>query len=156
MKVLGMLIAIFALLSCACHADESDATLLYYLSKSDLVVLGSIVTVPSGSSFHVSIQESSCDFEISDVLKGDPQFKGSTIKVNIKRYLMDKKDLHPLIEKDAECILFLKKASGRTIPQWVTADFWFGIQHPFPWLAKSLKRLAEEQDGRTKPSTATE
>ena len=86
-----------------------------------------------------------CVFDFSDVGKGDAKLKGKTIRVNIKRFEMDKKDHHPLIAKDAECILFLKMEGAGASPHWVTADFWFGIQHPSPWMVKSLKRLGGQE-----------
>jgi hypothetical protein len=54
------------------------------------------------------------------------------------------KDRHPLIKKDAECILFLKKQPPGNIPRLASADYWCGVQHPSPWMFKSLRRLAGE------------
>jgi len=54
-----------------------------------------------------------CEFAVAEVAKGDSKLKEKTIHVNILRFETDKKDHHPLIKKDAECILFLKKQIGR-------------------------------------------
>ena len=70
--------------------------------------------------------------------------KGKGIRVNIKRFERVGKDKHPLIKKDAECILFLKNAKPN-FPDWETADYWFGLQHPSPSMARSLKRQSAKK-----------
>lgn len=127
-------------------ADSSDDTLKFYLSKSDFVVRGTIANHPEAIFDEIGVPNYYCEFKIADVLKGDAKLKDKTLKLNIMRFEMDKKDRHPLIKKDAECIVFLKKQTKGTVPHWFTADFWFGIQHPSPWMAKSLKRLAKEKN----------
>jgi hypothetical protein len=127
-------------------ADASDDTLRLYLSKSDLVVLGKITTEPLGIAHELGVPNYICQFRIDDVLKGESKLQSKSIKVNIKRFGTDKSDHHPLIKRGSECILFLKKASQSTVPAWVTADFWFGVQPTSPWMARSLKRLAEVTD----------
>ena len=142
MKSMAVLLAGVILLGPApVGADDSDDTLKFYLSKSDLVVLGRILNDPLAISGRDGVPNYICEFKVSDVLKGDEKLKGETIRVNIVRRELNKKDKHPLIKKDAECILFLKKADN-AMPSWETADFWFGIQYPSPVMAKSLKRLA--------------
>ena len=104
-------------------ADSSDDTLMFYLSKSDLVVLGK-VTKESGPVFtEEGVPNYICEFEIADVLKGDRTMKGTSISVNIMRFEADKKDHNPLIGRNSECILFLNKQSHSSVPVWVTADF---------------------------------
>lgn len=147
MKTIATIVVAVVLATGVCHADDSDDTLRLYLSKSDLAVLGTIVSEPVGHLFEAGVPNYICEFRVSDVCQGDSKLEGKTIRVNIKRFEMDKKDHHPLIEKDAECILFLKKEGTGTTPQWVTTDFWFGIQHPMPWMARSIKRLAKEKQG---------
>jgi len=128
----------------ATRADSSDDTLKFYLKKSDLVVLGTIKSDLIGVSEEVGVLNYVCEFKVAEVLKGDPELKSKTIHVNIMRFELDPKDKHPLIRKDADCILFLKQEGEGTIPNWITTDFWFGIQQPSPSMAKSLKRLAAE------------
>jgi hypothetical protein len=152
MKTLAIVALSFVLAQSVCHADNSDDTLRFYLSKTDLVVLGTIMSEPMGIFHEDGVPNYICQFKVSDVCTGDAKLKGKTIKVNIKRFEMNKKDHHPLIKKDAECILFLKQESDTTIPQWATTDFWFGVQHPFPWLVKSLKRLAKQENDKVEPS----
>ncbi len=154
MKTITVTVVALVLATGLCRADDSDDTLRLYLSKTDLVVLGTIVSEPIGEYDESGVPNYICEFKVSDVCKGDAELKGKTIRVNIKRFEMDKKDHHPLIKKDAECILFLKKEGSGTIPQWVTTDFWFGIQHPIPWMVKSLKRLAKEKKENVEPRTA--
>ena len=129
-------------------ADTSDDTLKLYLSKSDLVVRGTITSEPAGIIDSDGALNYVCVFKVSDVLKGNPDLKDKTVKVSIMRFELDEKDHHPLITKGAESILFLKQAKD-SAPKWETADYWFGMQHPFPFLAKSLKRLAKEEASRT-------
>jgi len=152
MKMLVPLTLVLSLAFSVCFADASDDTLKFYLSKSDLVALGKIVSLAAAVFDEAGVPNYLCDFKVSDVLKGDSGLKEKTIRVNIMRFEMSPKDHHPLIKKGSDCILFLKRASGRTIPRWVTADFWFGAQHPSPWMAKSLKRLARK--AKVEPTAA--
>jgi len=124
-------------------ADLSDDTLRFYLSRSDVVVQGTILNEPPGEIEEVGVPDYLCEFKVSEVLKGDPTLKGAAVRVRIVRFEMGKEDHHPLISKGAEAILFLKEQEN-SVPSLETADFWFGVQHPFPWLARSLKRLARE------------
>lgn len=82
------------------------------------------------------------ELRIQEVLKGDAALKNQVIKLNIVRHELAPQDKHPLIKKDGECILFLKKAPPQNKPSWESADFWFSVQHPSPTMAAALKRLA--------------
>ena len=127
-------------------ADSGDDTLRALLAQSDLVVLGKIVSQPANAPItKPGVMHHNCDFAVEDVLKGEPTLTNTTIKVTITRFEMEKKDHHPLIKKDSRCILFLKRASPDNTPVWVTSDVWMGVQYPFPWLARSLKRVAQEK-----------
>jgi hypothetical protein len=148
MKYSILFLALSILPAFICFADTSDDTLKFYLSKSDLVVVGRIVSEVGAVIWEFGVPNYICDFEIQDVIKGDENLKDKKIKVNIMRFEMAEEDKHPLIKKDSKCILFLKKANKGNTPEWVTADVWFGIQHPFPWMIKSLKRLAKEGSTR--------
>ena len=142
MKLLIMLASLIVVLPV--RGDSDDDTLKSFLSKSDLVVMGKITSEPNSYIFEHGVPNYICEFRVQDVLKGNAKLKDQIIKVNIKRFGMDAKDRHPLIKKDGECILFLKSATPNT-PAWVTADFWFGVQHPSPSMAGSLKRLCTEK-----------
>jgi hypothetical protein len=126
-------------------ADDADDTLRFYLSKSDVVVLGTIKGAPESTVEEAGVPNYICQLAITDVAKGDAELKGETIAINIVRFEFNEKDRHPLIKSDAECILFLKKQSSGT--QLASADYWFGVQHPSPWMFKSLRRLAREESG---------
>jgi len=145
MKYSVLILALLILPAFICFADTSDDTLNFYLSKSDLVVVGKIVSEVGAVIDELGVPNYICDFEIQDVIKGDEGLKDRTIKINIMRFEIDKEDKHPFIKKDSKCLLFLKKANEGNTPAWETADFWFGIQHPFPTMIKSLKRLAKEK-----------
>lgn len=138
----------FVFASFPARGDSGDHTLKAFLSKSDLVVTGAITSEPIGINHELGVPNYISEFRVKDVLKGDGSLKDQSIKVNIQRFEMDPKDKHPLIKKDGECILFLKNAAPNT-PSWVTADFWFGVQYPSPWMARSLKRLAAEEGLQT-------
>jgi hypothetical protein len=132
-------IFVFAITRLA-FADESDDTLKFYLSRSDCVVSGTIVSEPLGISDYGV--EYICDFKVSEVFKGDAMTNGITTQVVIARFEQDASDHCPLIKKGGECILFLKN-DAPNIPKWRTADFWFGIQYPSRSMERSLKRLAQ-------------
>ena len=138
-------IALAAMLPLFVVADEGDDTLRSMLAKADLVTLGKLVSEPAGIIDKPGVPHYICDFAVEAVLKGDASLTNTTIKVTITRFEMGEKDHHPLIRKDSRCILFLKKQRPGTTPTWATADLWLGVQHPFPWLAHSLKRLANEK-----------
>jgi hypothetical protein len=125
------------------RADDGDDTLRAWLTKSELVVAGQIVSEPIGITHETGVPNYLCDFKVADVLKGDATLAGTTIAVNIVRFELAEKDKSPLVKKDAECILFLKNVSPDK-PVWRTADMWFGLQPASPWLARSLKRLDAE------------
>ena len=148
MKILVASALVLGLLSNFCFADGGDDTLKQWISKSDLIISGTIVSEPIGVTSEMGVPNYICEFKVVDVCKGDVELKGKTIKINIKRFEMVDKDHHPLIKKDDESILFLKRTPKGNKPQWETADFWFGIQHPSPWMVKSLKRCAQEPDSK--------
>ena len=142
MKLTLAIIVVSSLFPIVAQADSGDDTLAYFLSKSELVVIGTINDELIGVATENGVLHYVCDFAISDVLKGDKALDGKLLRINIKRFEIVDEDRHPLLKKDAECIVFLKTQPQGTIPHWTTADFWFGIQQPSPWMAKSLKRLA--------------
>jgi hypothetical protein len=142
MKLLALLVTLIAVLPV--RGDSGDDTLKSFLSKSDLVVMGKITSEPIGLNHEVGVPNYICEFRVEEVLKGDAKLKDQVIRINIMRFEMEVKDKHPLIKKDGECILFLKSAAPNA-PAWVTTDFWFGVQHPSPWMTRSLKRLAAEK-----------
>ena len=138
------------MLQAIAKADDSDDTLKFYLSKSDLVVLGNIISIPVAFMSESGVPNYNCKFKVVDVIKGDNSLKGKIIDVSVLRFEIHKKDHHPLITKDAECILFLKKVPQGTVPLWRTSDYWFSVQYPSPWMVRSLKRLAKEKSAEDK------
>ena len=144
MKAALLTLACLGFLSVSVLGDSSDDTLTFYLSKSDIVIQGTILNEPAAMIREDGVPNFHCEVKVSDVLKGDPKLNGTNVNVNIVRFEKDKEDHHPLIKKDAECILFLKQARDSSVGL-ETADVWFGVQHPFPWLARSLKRLAKQK-----------
>lgn len=134
-------------------AEESDDTLRFYLAKSELVVTGSIQSDPAGIVDKKGFVAYLCQFRVDDVLKGDAALKGTVIWVGISRHEVGEEDKHPLIKMGGESLLFLK-SSQQNSPTWVTADSWFGIQHPGPSLSRALRRVAGA--AAANPGTARE
>jgi hypothetical protein len=143
---LGLILALRA----SAFAAGGDDTLRFFLAKSDLVILGEITSQPVGISSEVGVVEYACDFRIAEVLKGGTPGSG-TLAVNIVRFELEEGDRLPELKKGGKCILFLKSASRGEMPPWRTADFWFGVQRPSPWMARSLKRLVEQDEAKAKP-----
>lgn len=147
-----------ALLSCilllasatAAFGDTDDDTLQYYLSKSNFVVMGEIVSEPAGASSETGVIHYGCNFKVSQAVRGfnrggkkDEIKADSQIKVDIIRFEMNDADKCPEIKKGGKCILFVKEVNNGT-PVWKTADFWFGVQRASPWMMRSLARLTDE------------
>ena len=130
-------------------ADEDDDTLKFYLSKSPLVVVGKIVDHPFGTRYEAGVLNHICKVSVTEVLHGDANLKDKNLTVRIVRYELGSADRHPLIRKDAECILFLKPTTN--MPSWETADVWFGIQHPSPMMANALAQHSPRKNRRECP-----
>jgi hypothetical protein len=133
-------------------AEDSDDTLRFYLAKSELVVTGSIQSEPAGIVDMKGFVAYLCQFRVHDVLKGDAALKGTVFWVGIDRHEVGEQDKHHLIKMGGESLLFLKRSKQKS-PTWVTADSWFGIQHPGPSLSRALRRVAGE--AAASPGTAT-
>ena len=127
---------------CTARANERDDTLAHYLSKSQLVVVGKILTEPTSLIEEDGVANYNFDFKISDVIKGPSTKETDIIKVRVVRFENEPTKKHPLISKDQESILFLNDAGFRYM-LWETADHWFGIQSTNPNLIASLNRLNE-------------
>jgi hypothetical protein len=136
---------ILVLTTSVCRADEDDDTLSFYLSKSDVAVVGMIVSKPQVTIDERGVANFYCDFHVADVCHGNTKYRGKTIHVNIHRFYAPGEKRHPLITQDAECLLYLKLESDDAIPEFVTANFWFGLQHPSESMARSLMRIVKEQ-----------
>jgi hypothetical protein len=129
-------------------ADDGDETLLYYLSKSDVAVLGQFTSDVIGESGEAGVIHYQADFKVARLIKGPAMGKKGvpqTISVNIVRFEFDKEDELPELAKGKKCILFLKQVGEQEKPSFRTADIWFGVQRPSPTLASSLSRLVSQQ-----------
>lgn len=144
MKLVNFIMIACFLLPLTARADDADDGLRFYLSKSDVVVLGTIKGEPERIVEEVGVPNYICQFTVTGVAKGDADLKGKTLAINIVRFELNEKDRHLLIKKDAECILFLKKQRSGKVPQLTSADYWFGVQQPSLLMFKSLSRLAKE------------
>jgi hypothetical protein len=152
MIALGLALTLPSLVAANCLEE----TLVFYLAKSDVVVLGEFAGEPirkGASKFGTDYQ---ADFKIAKVLKWDAPGDtkaGATIKVNIVRTVLHEADFEPEdqlpdLKKGGKCILFLTCYQEKPTPSYITADIWFGVQRPSSWMAKSLARIVAEQTKR--------
>jgi len=136
-------------------AGNLEETLRFYLSKSDVVVLGEFTSEP----VHAKTKFASggeADFKIAQLIKWDAPGEtrvGESIKVHIVRAVLHGEDFEPEdrlpeFKKGGKCILFLECRDLKPTPSYITADIWFGVQRPSPWMAKSLARIVTEQSKR--------
>ncbi len=151
MRCFLLAVTAFAMLPSGARADDSDDTLRYYLSKTELCVGGTIVTEPIGIVDEAGIVNYACDFAVSEVLKGE--LKDRKIRVNVIRHEIAEADRLPSLKEGAKCILFLK-AQPRSIPPWATVDFWFGYQSYSSAMARGLKRVAETAEEKPRIGSA--
>ena len=129
-------------------SDAGDETLEYYLSKSDLVVLGVILNQNGPIFYEEGVPNYYSDVKIDYVLKGNNELRGKTIKINIVRLAAREKyteNYIDLIKEGEERIFFLKKIPQNRNPAWRTADVWFGVQYPSSTMADAIKRLTKEE-----------
>jgi hypothetical protein len=132
--------AFLLMLSGSARADHSDDTLRYYLSKTELCIVGTIASEPIGVVDEAGVVNYTCHMAVLEVLAGE--LKGKAIHVNLIRRETGEEDRPPNLKKDAKCILFLK-AQPRSVPPWATVDFWFGYQPYSSTLAGAIKRVAK-------------
>ncbi len=122
-------------------AELDDATLDYYLSRCEMVVVGKVMNdvhggFVSGMRLHANIE-----FQVAEAIKGTAA-PGSTIEVQVSDFL----------KKDDQLILFLNYQGGAArkgtdlAPVWVriwdTDDSDFGALRASPALVAALKGVA--------------
>jgi len=136
-------------------AGDPEETLRFYLAKSDVVVVGEFTSEPIHKSNKFGSHDQ-VDFKIARLLKwvapGEVRV-GDTIKVHIVRAVLHSDDFEPEdqlpeLKKGGKCILFLECHDLKPTPSYITADTWFGVQRPSPWMEKSLARIVTEQSKR--------
>src|SRR5580704_16165252 len=116
-------------------AGDLEETLRFYLSKSDVVVLGEFTSEPIRKSPNKFTTHYQADFKIAQLLKWEAPGEsriGRTIKVHIVRTELGPEDRLPELKKGGKCLLFLECRNPRPTPSYITADIWFGIQRPSP------------------------
>ncbi len=136
-------------------AGDLEETLRFYLAKSDVVVLGEFTSEPVLAKTKFA-SGGEADFKIAQLIKWDAPGEsrvGATIKVHIVRAVLhgddfEPEDRLPELKKGGKCILFLECRDLKPTPSYITADIWFGVQRPSPWMAKSLARIVAEQNKR--------
>jgi hypothetical protein len=142
------MIALGLTLAAPSFVADLEETLRFYLSKSDVVVLGEFTSEPIVKISAEGVAHSQADFKIAQLLKWDAPTEtrvGETIKVHIVRFEFEPADRLLELKKGGKCILFLECHDLQPTPSYITADTWFGVQRPSPGMAKSLSRLATDQ-----------
>ena len=126
--------------------DAGDETLEFYLARSDLVVSGIMLNLRGPTFFEEGGANYYSKFKIKDVLKGNDEFRGKTIRINIVRIVIQEKYTYlDLIKEGEERIVFLRKIPRNQNPSWRTADVWFGVQYPSSTMVRAIKRLAKKE-----------
>lgn len=134
------------------HADDGDDTLAFYLSKADLVVVGTINELGNehaAGDDHVFYLGAS--IQVEEVLAGEYSDE-ELHSVAIVQHEMVEEDRHSDLREGGKWIFFLRK-DGTGLRHWsyVTADIWFGLTRYSPAMARSLKRLADQQAEEGQP-----
>jgi hypothetical protein len=124
-------------------ADTSDDTLRFFLSKSELVLVGTIAAEPIGEISEAGVVNYACSLVVSETLAG-VALKEQTISLRVLRFETQPEDRLPYLKKGAKVVVFLK-ARENAYPVWQTADFWFGVQPYSSKMASSLKTLASRK-----------
>ena len=144
-----LFILVFTLVSAfvavSVRAEPGDDTLSLLLSKSQLVVSGTITTnaiAMLGGGLGLEIYDFT--FRIEDVIKGAPEMRGQTIRVVFEvRQGSGSYDSLPLFQPNARRVLFLNEPKS-SHGYWVQADEWSAIYFHSSWMLDSLKRLERE------------
>ena len=125
-------------------AGNDDDTLRFYLSKSSLVVSGTIVDNPTAVGSEVGVVRYGFKFKVAKVLKG--KTPDEEIHVYLTHYHMGNVEEPPYLKKDGKAILFLRRAIDRKdFKSWASADGWFGIQPFNSAMEAELKAVADEE-----------
>jgi len=140
-------LALLLLCPCVVRADDSDDTLRFYLSKSELAVVGQVLDEPFGITSEAGVDNYVCRIRVVEHLAGTA-LKANVLRANVVRF----SDTGGVPRKDAKYILFLK-SHARNIPSWETADVWFGILPYHGGTARSIERVARmmTEEARWRP-----
>ena len=140
MKALFALTAAF--LASSVIAEEGDDTLRYFLSKSDIVVIGKVATDPEVDVSEDGVAKCRFGVSVTESLKGDNA--DDYINVTVAHSASNADDKLPWLNKKSKVLLFLRNAGDQERPNWTGADVWFSVQPHSGRMASSLKRLVAE------------
>ena len=146
MKRLALLLILCAI-PLAARSDESDGTLQFYTGKSELVTVGTIVSVQTLGITEEGVQPYSCKVKVSQVLKGAPALaqSGQTINVYAERFESKPSDRLSILKAGKECVFFLAPSERSDTPYFNTVDIWFGIQQFNSQMARRIKELSKQK-----------
>lgn len=114
-------------------AQTPDETLVFYLSKSDVVVAAEIVNDPGGYSHNANVFNYPCALKVFEVIKGDPKMEKRQAAT-----IMRVTGTGGIPQKGSRYILFLNRSGSRG-KSLKSADYWFGVQTYFATMSKSLQ-----------------
>ncbi len=163
---------------CPAQADDEVDILKYLYDKSDLVVMGRIMTEGGGAIMGGGVKvfdvSTGYNVQVEDVLKGNDKLRDQIINVIVRRIVVIEEEIkNPLFKKDAKHIFFLKENKmtpalrnmlkdwseelqarypeekldfrvNLDASSWETVNPWFGIHHPDPAMARTLKGLSKK------------
>ncbi|MBM4073734.1 MAG: hypothetical protein FJ271_33155 [Planctomycetes bacterium] len=121
-------------------ADRDADTLLFYLSKSEAVVVGKVTDGLQriGVDFNtIPVNVIGFQVKVTDSIKGNVAAK-QTIMVTVTRAYSIGQSLPP--EQGKKVVLFLKSSGA----SWVSADKWFGMQPYSRTFVEHLKRVKSQ------------
>ncbi len=139
MKATLIMSVALCLASGICFAEDREKKLASWFDGSKLIVRGTIMSEPHGALSHFESAEYRFPFKVADVFKGDEALTNEIISVKIIHF--DKKFYNPLLKKDEQGVLFLRREGEL----WKSAHFAYHMQPPTPWLIKSLTTLEETE-----------
>ena len=144
--VTALCCAISAVASGLDWEDYTLGALRFLLDRSDLIVVATIMNEPTRHTTEPGPFQYNCKIAIKRVMKGDNSLEGKQIEVGFVRGERSAEDRHPLITKNAGCMLFLKRELGEGFVKWISADLWLGVQPVNSVMADALAELAEQED----------
>lgn len=144
MKYLAVVI-LSAVLAAPVLADDSDDTLRYYTQKSQLVAVGTIVSVETLGIKESGVQPYSCKVKIKEVPKGAPALAApdQNITLYIERFENSTDDRLDILRPGSKCIFFLAPSDRSDTDRFNTVDMWFGIQPYNSHMVSSIKRISQ-------------
>jgi hypothetical protein len=153
-----LLVCLLALIWASSIATADDDALSYYLSKSELVVVGEVESARIHLALDRSITEYDCSIKVSHVFRGGQrcslssaklrefwekeiqQIKpGSELKARVDRNTTSTHAVEEkLTNKGQQYVVFLRTSSRVRAMAWESTDRWFSVQPAIPTMIEHL------------------